>query len=684
MEKLHILETSSQHAARLMGLLLADQGANVYRERGSSDVAAPYLDRGKRVKQDGQEYQVVIGDLSSFKDWNNGGGSQIRVGITAALPGDGLEQGATEDELNGLAGFYTDLAVTKAMLGFKQLYTPLPLCSTYAGVIGAVSIMSQLIRMKKTGTGKGCDITVSRLAAGLSAIGALALDVDGLPEHLTPKSLLSLPPALIPHIEKSRADPKYFEWLKRRLSPFAGCFECKDGRLVMPVAAVNRRLARQMLETLGIWQQVQEAGIVDVDPYDKANFGKADCNIALPGDFGIMTRMKVAALIEAAFAKEDSMYWEHTMGKAGVPCAVVRTFDEWKETPQAKQSALIVDGLLGKSFWTSSSADGDVAAVGGNQSIPVDKPLQGIRVVDLANVIAGPACGRMFAELGASVIKIDSANPDHVPVVTIGWQMELGQGKKSILLDLHTSEGKDILKGLVKSADVVLANKLDTVMSRLGVGKDSLRSINPNAIGCQVTAWCGSQPNDHDNYPGYDPLLQAATGIMARFGTSVETPELHGVASCVDYITGYLACLAGVTALYGKMDGKNVTWATTSLEAGASLVQWPFVFKDAPVGTPECLEKVKIQSVKDIKSTYGETPSETIRLKKTDSDGVSASNLFEPTWFVFDGKVASNDKAPVPGNTRDARDILDQLNMSNKLEHLIEKGVVGRPLWSRS
>jgi hypothetical protein len=97
-----------------------------------------------------------------------------------------------------------------------------------------------------------------------------------------------------------------------------------------------------------------------------------------------------------------------------------------------------------------------------NCFVSEERLLTGYLVLDLCNVIAGPACGRLLGELGATVIKLDSTRPDHQPLVTVVWGAEANQGKKSLLADLHSLEGREILERLVRRVDIVLMNETDT------------------------------------------------------------------------------------------------------------------------------------------------------------------------------------------------------------------------------
>src|SRR5262249_26683450 len=139
-------------------------------------------------------------------------------------------------------------------------------------------------------------------------------------------------------------------------------------------------------------------------------------------------------------------------------------------------------------------------------------PLSGFTVVDLCNVVAGPACGRVFVELGATVIKVDPMRPQHAPPIMVTFAAETAAGKSSVILATDTAEGRTVLHQLVARADLILANKLDSQFSRLGLDPASLHAINPRAIGVQLCAHRGEKRGPRHDYPGYDPALQGLTG----------------------------------------------------------------------------------------------------------------------------------------------------------------------------
>ena len=131
--------------------------------------------------------------------------------------------------------------------------------------------------------------------------------------------------------------------------------------------------------------------------------------------------------------------------------------------------------------------------------------LDGIRVLDFSNIIAGPATGRTLAEFGADVVRIDSPAPQAGPFATMWFGVDVNQGKRAVILDLKTKDGKTALAELVKNADVVLHNFLDSSAENIGIAHSQLTAINPDIISCQIGAWSGAKGGAYKDDPAFDP-----------------------------------------------------------------------------------------------------------------------------------------------------------------------------------
>jgi len=186
-----------------------------------------------------------------------------------------------------------------------------------------------------------------------------------------------------------------------------------------------------------------------------------------------------------------------------------------------------------------------------------DRPLSGIRVLDLTNVLAGPFACHQLAHLGAEVIKIEAvargdlarglgASPD-LSAKGMGISfLAQNAGKQSITLNIKELAGKDILCELVKTADVLVENFRPGVMTRLGVGAEVLRAENPSLIYCGISGF--GQTGPWANRPAYDQIIQGAAGVMDVTGTIDGGPTRVGYP-LADTIGGLTAAMAITAAL---------------------------------------------------------------------------------------------------------------------------------------
>ena len=227
------------------------------------------------------------------------------------------------------------------------------------------------------------------------------------------------------------------------------------------------------------------------------------------------------------------------------------------------------------------SADPTQSTAGSAAAAPRGPILAGIKVLDLSTVLAGPCCARTLAEYGADVIKIDSPDPYFLPSTACMLHLEVGQGKRSMILDLKQEAGKRLFEQLAAGADVIVHNFRPGVAERLGIDHASLARINPGIVYLNLTAFNGPRRGPWTELPGFDPVLQAATGIQQRYGGRGKPPELHGFASCIDYITGYSGAYGIALALLRRTREGGGDLVFTSLAQGGQLVQAPFVWATA-------------------------------------------------------------------------------------------------------
>jgi crotonobetainyl-CoA:carnitine CoA-transferase CaiB-like acyl-CoA transferase len=194
-------------------------------------------------------------------------------------------------------------------------------------------------------------------------------------------------------------------------------------------------------------------------------------------------------------------------------------------------------------------------------------PLDGVRVVDLTSYIAGSYSAMMLADLGASVVKVESLEGDSFRELPgfFGWN----RGKRSIALNLKTSEGRQIVEGLAREGDVLMENWRPGVADRLGVGHAHLLELNPKLIYCSVTAFGSTGP--YVDRPGFDPLLQAMGGLMTLQGFG--GPPQYLRTAPTDYYTAAIAAQAVLAALFVRQRTGRGQRIETSLLRGVLALQ---------------------------------------------------------------------------------------------------------------
>lgn len=183
--------------------------------------------------------------------------------------------------------------------------------------------------------------------------------------------------------------------------------------------------------------------------------------------------------------------------------------------------------------------------------------LKDIKVIDLSRVVAGPLSGSTLGDLGADVIKVEGPNnhdevrswynPEHEEISL--YYMAVNRNKRAITIDLKTDEGKEIVKKLIKDADVVIENFKTGTMDRLGLGYEVLKKINPKIILCSITGY--GQDGPYNNLPGYDFLAQAQSGAMSVTGPQEGDPYKTGIAMA-DIMASLYATISVLAALQAR------------------------------------------------------------------------------------------------------------------------------------
>jgi crotonobetainyl-CoA:carnitine CoA-transferase CaiB-like acyl-CoA transferase len=212
-----------------------------------------------------------------------------------------------------------------------------------------------------------------------------------------------------------------------------------------------------------------------------------------------------------------------------------------------------------------------------------ERPLAGIKVLDLTNVLAGPYCSYQLMLLGAEVVKIEMPGRGDL-ARQLGPDAELNRhgigasflaqnaGKKSVELDLKDPGDRAVFAEMLGGADVLLENFRAGVLARLGFDRDRLRSLNPALIACSITGF--GQTGPMSQAPAYDQIIQGLSGMMSVTGTAETAPLRVGFPVC-DSIGGLAAALAVVAAVAARQrTGAGCHLDVSMLEASISAMGW--------------------------------------------------------------------------------------------------------------
>ena len=580
---LKVVDFGHYIAGPLLGMLLSDQGAEVIKaERPGGDPARKELafatwNRGKRsivldLKTDAgretagklaQECDVLI------ENFRPGVAERLGIGynelstanpglVYCSLPGFGehhpnRQEPGWEPLIGASTGLYPHAEGSE-----EPLYSPLPIASTFAAIVGAVAVTMALCARDRSGQGQRIEVPL--YDAMFTAMG----------RHLVKFHDLADP------------DPRN----QPRL-PMQRQYQCADGRWVQNHGNYQR-FVHQFLEAAGNPEWGAEA---------VADFGK-------PLD--VETADMWLQRFEETFRQKTALEWQEAISAAGGACTVCKTVEEWLEHPHPLEARMVVeveDATLGRMKQpgvqvrlrgtpgaiqgraprlgehteailaglepTAPSAAPARAKSASESDHAITSALQGVKVLDLCIVLAGPTCGRTLAEYGADVIKIDDPARPYDP----SGSLDVNRGKRSILLDLKQEAGRQVFFDLLETADVVVENYRKGSLAKLGLDYHSLKQRKPNLVYASLNAYGYDGP--WSERPGWEQLAQATSGMQVRRGGRDDAPMLMPYP-VNDYGTGMMGAYAVALALHER----NRTGRGQSVDSGlaltAGLLQSPY------------------------------------------------------------------------------------------------------------
>jgi crotonobetainyl-CoA:carnitine CoA-transferase CaiB-like acyl-CoA transferase len=493
--------------------------------------------------------------------------------LTSYAPRDGVAGAAT--------GLFTDMNLYDRLFSpGTPMYTTALLPSAYAAVHGAAAIGLALLRRAKINTGE--HVTVSLAGSFLQAQGVNL--IKGWPGN---KPM----PKLMRQLDRSKSFHEYAAAstanLDNSLQPFSHLYECADGEKLAVFCSVSKKHPPQLLRAMGLWETACEK--LDISEEDFAK----DTKLNIRKNKGLVKMLK------PEFAKQSAAYWDEKLG-AVVPVAKLRSTEEWFAGSLARDLDLrtdVIDPIAGSvgmpgplvyvnsysaiqprtivpeaeeliQNWKSSESF-TLTAEGVGAS---DKGMaNGLKVLELTTVVAAPYCGICLSQHGAESTRIASPDPYHDDLIEVIAAIDVQRGKKNIIVDLKTDAGQDQLRELVGEADVVVCNMRPEPAARLNVDFAGIKAIKKNVVYCRISAYPNSER------PGYDPLLQLATGVVDSYRSDSGSgfPNFLGMAGSVDYgggATGFMASVFGLVE-QARNGGQGAYNVTASLAQFAQFIQ---------------------------------------------------------------------------------------------------------------
>ncbi|NIB38945.1 hypothetical protein HBA55_05065 [Pseudomaricurvus alkylphenolicus] len=503
--------------------------------------------------------------------------------------------------------------------GFPPHYMKLAPCSAFGAMHGVVAVLAGLHARSQHSAdnpGGGIYIETPLAAAGLSTCtrgfiyrgGSLRSGHDKLSQG-------PLPEALQPLVY-SRSDDQVVAERKlknaQKLMPknfVTHAYRSKDERLMM-FMPIKPEMAHRFFRVLGIGEQLQQQGFVIHSPWNPEE-ATGIRNLANAWELTAEDSAYLIDLIQAQVAHKTADECQQLMLEASIPFSYVRSREQWLTIPELAHAGMFVPMGEGRDRITTVGRTVDVTGPGervmgltadADFREPVDtsweqlqqsflqirpgddqqinraetltkgKLLQGVKVIDLCNVVAGPNAAYTLAQYGAEVIRIEPPKSFNLPM-HLGWTLEVNQGKRSMVLDTRTEAGRTVFERLLAEADIVLHNRLQEVAQRLGFSAPQLKAINPKVIVCQVSAFGATEAGGWEAMPGYDPNPNMTSGLEASRGT-IDSPS-QVMEIFTDLMGGLSLAFSSLLALYQQGRTGFAGSGFASLARGCNFYQLP-------------------------------------------------------------------------------------------------------------
>ncbi len=376
-------------------------------------------------------------------------------------------------------------------------------------------------------------------------------------------------------------------------APFYSLYECADGKWIQ-LGCVHEAFISIAAELFGLTALINEPRMVS---------GRAPLT---PAD-----DEEMRAAVAAAIKRKPQADWAKLFEEADVPFAPARLTEEGFDDPQVQHNRMVVtleDPAVGSAVQMGVPVDmtGTPGAIQGPRQAPVaasqavtsakrspltptlaprgegeldPPPLQGVRILEITNLIAGPTAGRILADLGADMIKLEPPAGDISRPIGRTYFFALNFNKRSICVDTSKEAGRKIVQAIAAKCDVLLANLRPKATERMGIGL----AINPRLIETHLTGYGYTGP--YSKRPGIDPLAQAYMGMSRAQGGPENPPVFPAQLAPTDYTNGAMGAFGTILALFvRKRTGQVQNVYGNLLSAGILLSSaWFTKYKSRPI-----------------------------------------------------------------------------------------------------
>lgn len=631
---LNVIDFGHYYAGPMAAMLLADQGANVIRvvRPGKMELREQQyrlLNRNKKLLE--LDLKTTQGKMQAksliervdvlIENFRPGVMKQLGLDYTSvkinnpgliylSLPGfastdkERAHIQAWEGVLGAAAGMYTQGSWVRQLLGYSPNYTPMPQCSVYGGLHGAIAVMAALVSREEHGMGTVievplADVGLSGHGVDFTPIGAVAAQSAGPSDDLKPF-------VFTPKDSQEVQEEKLGKASQLKTGPLNAFYPCADGRYIFIWTMNFTKFAKRLLVALGIYKKLLSEGYVNAGAWEF----ELDNNLV--GLLSTERKQRLLYLLREAFLKKNAEEWEPIISAVGVTASVIRTRDEWLALKSMHESGVLTKMNNGKSELTVPGRMVDISGPGETlmriaqqeaeaitpkaldafllsplstkktqRKLPLKKGdlLKGLKVLDLSNIVAGPTSAYTLAQYGAEVIRSESPEDESQNPALPALLIEINQGKRSILTDVKTAPGKEVLHRLISWADVVLHNIVDDTAKRMGITHADLQLINPGVVDCQLTCWGGTYRNGWEQRLGFDVSATATGGIMVQYG-SKKWPQYHTSTSLGDTTGGLGLAFSALLGVYQKRKTGYAGAARTSLVRMANFYQLPYMIAE--------------------------------------------------------------------------------------------------------